>query len=557
MELKTFFAQDQSGNVMPFAVVTVYQAGTLTPATGLETQDAAPLSNPFTADNDGKVSFYAPDGLYDISVVSGSRSVSIRVQFSADAQDLRDELDDSTGSSLVGFIQSGAGAVARTVQDKSRDVVSVEDFGAVGSDPVKDTAAFLDAVASGAGAIELGGKNYHLSSTVEIPDNTILRGKGNASTITAVSDIVPIVVGGPFAGLFNFRITKTGTHTKSGVEVGNATATKSGGRCAIRGVTVDGMGADGITVHNGNLGSITDVVCINNGQDGIRFSDATADNNAWTFDGFVDLRSNTRHGLFFEGGSGFTDANSSRSHAGTVITQNNGGDGVKIESTKNTLTVYSEANAGAQVSLDALSRGNVITTLEGSVADFGQYNLVWFDNGGASAWRVLQGILRMQGAGGLQLGNDTALGTLRLYHDTNAVHKFYAQDTGQSQFVRWKNTADLENADNDAAIHAFVHDFRGAVIARDRLIFTSADTTPDVSLSEFWLANNSAATTITAFDGGQTGQIIVVVFNNGNTTIQHSTGTTGIRLKSGANKTYAQYESAQFIKNGANWWIEI
>jgi len=43
-----------------------------------------------------------------------------------------DALSAADGAGLVGFQQSGAGAVARTVQDKVREVVSVKDFGAVG-----------------------------------------------------------------------------------------------------------------------------------------------------------------------------------------------------------------------------------------------------------------------------------------------------------------------------------------------------------------------------------------------------------------------------------------
>jgi hypothetical protein len=42
------------------------------------------------------------------------------------------DLSASSGSSLVGFLQAGTGAVARTVQAKDRDIVSVKDFGAVG-----------------------------------------------------------------------------------------------------------------------------------------------------------------------------------------------------------------------------------------------------------------------------------------------------------------------------------------------------------------------------------------------------------------------------------------
>jgi hypothetical protein len=45
------------------------------------------------------------------------------------------------------FLQSGTGAVARTVQAKLRDTVSVKDFGAVGDGVADDTAAFTSALA--------------------------------------------------------------------------------------------------------------------------------------------------------------------------------------------------------------------------------------------------------------------------------------------------------------------------------------------------------------------------------------------------------------------------
>ncbi|MDP3939802.1 MAG: glycosyl hydrolase family 28-related protein [Deltaproteobacteria bacterium] len=62
---------------------------------------------------------------------------------------LRTDLAASGGSALSGFIQSGTGSVARTVQAKAREIVSVNDFGAVGDGVTDDTAAIAAAIATG------------------------------------------------------------------------------------------------------------------------------------------------------------------------------------------------------------------------------------------------------------------------------------------------------------------------------------------------------------------------------------------------------------------------
>lgn len=68
----------------------------------------------------------------------------------------------SSGSSLVGFLQAGTGATARTAQAKMRDSVSVKDFGAVGDGVTDDTSAIQAAIDYAA----------TIKAFVHIPDST-------------------------------------------------------------------------------------------------------------------------------------------------------------------------------------------------------------------------------------------------------------------------------------------------------------------------------------------------------------------------------------------------
>lgn len=80
MELKTYFAQDRNGNIIPNANVAIYLTGTNTLVSGLTNVSGAQLSNPFTATADGKIQFHAPDGIYDMVVSVGDTS-GARVTF--------------------------------------------------------------------------------------------------------------------------------------------------------------------------------------------------------------------------------------------------------------------------------------------------------------------------------------------------------------------------------------------------------------------------------------------------------------------------------------------
>ena len=82
----------------------------------------------------------------------------------------------SSGSSLVGFKANGVGAVDGTVQNKLREVVSPEDFGAVGDGVANDRAAMLAALqyacSTGISFKAPGNKTYLLQGAALVVPNT-------------------------------------------------------------------------------------------------------------------------------------------------------------------------------------------------------------------------------------------------------------------------------------------------------------------------------------------------------------------------------------------------
>lgn len=86
----------------------------------------------------------------------------------------------SAGSSVIGFIQSGAGAIARAVQDKLRDSVNLRDFSGVVGDGVSSDVVGLQSALSDGRDVEISSGTYVWDSTITVGagNRRIVRGKG-------------------------------------------------------------------------------------------------------------------------------------------------------------------------------------------------------------------------------------------------------------------------------------------------------------------------------------------------------------------------------------------
>jgi hypothetical protein len=146
-------------------------------------------------------------GETDASLVTyGVTTVAAQLD-SVDAQ--LDAISAAGGSNLVGFQQSGAGAIVRTAQDKMREWVSIKDFGAVGDGVADDTNAVQAAIRCGARVVNGNhGDTYLISTTLQLDNAYPTELRLNNSTIKAATGNVMmrlknakhIVTGGTFDG---------------------------------------------------------------------------------------------------------------------------------------------------------------------------------------------------------------------------------------------------------------------------------------------------------------------------------------------------------------------
>lgn len=196
MQKRSNVVVNRVGKVISGAEVTVKTLGGST-ATIYSSDGGSPTTNPVPTDSYGRYSYYAADGRYTeevrkdgvllatetdilledpadgseaLAATTGSGLIGFDYSLTYAAGTIGKWLKDlatSAGSSFIGWIQTGTGAVLRTIQDRLRETVSPGDF-----------STLQQALNTGKVVRLVDGVTYPITSQLTIPTGGGIIGKG-------------------------------------------------------------------------------------------------------------------------------------------------------------------------------------------------------------------------------------------------------------------------------------------------------------------------------------------------------------------------------------------
>ena len=135
---------DANGAPLVGGLLYTYEAGSTTPLTSYtDSTGVSANTNPIVLDSRGEANLWFGASIYKITLYDSANVLIWTVDNVSSALVL---LAAPSGSSLVGYLPEGTGAVPTTVQAKLRESVSVKDFGAVGNGVADDTVAIQTAL---------------------------------------------------------------------------------------------------------------------------------------------------------------------------------------------------------------------------------------------------------------------------------------------------------------------------------------------------------------------------------------------------------------------------
>ena len=220
------------GKLYTYAAGTTTLLATYTDATGTQFN-----SNPVILNSRGEAAVWLDTAAYKFKLID-STDVEIWTADNIEGSVGAADLAASTGSSLIGYIAAGSGAVAITVQTKLRESVSVQDFGADPTGAVDATAA-INAALAASKCVSFGdaGDTYKISGTLTVQTGSTLI--FNGATVTQITTQTP---------MFDVRST-TGVTISGGNFVGKAESPFTNTASSLA-ICVRGASATNLSVRN-------------------------------------------------------------------------------------------------------------------------------------------------------------------------------------------------------------------------------------------------------------------------------------------------------------------
>ncbi len=181
---------DNNGIACSGCKVFTYAAGTTTKQNSYtDSTGTTPNANPVILDSRGEAAVWLDQSLsYKVVLAPSTDSDPPGNAFWTidNISSIGGQLSLSSGATLVGFIQQGAGAVARTSQDKLREVVSVTDFaGCDATGSSSSSTCFTSALATGKDVYVPAGTFKLTTPVTSSTFNQTIYGAGRAASLVS------------------------------------------------------------------------------------------------------------------------------------------------------------------------------------------------------------------------------------------------------------------------------------------------------------------------------------------------------------------------------------
>lgn len=181
----------------------------------------------------------------------GAGNPTVLIPTSGSAAAVLTQLALSIGTSLIGFIQAGVGAVLRTLQSKLRETVSVTDYGAVIGTSTDSTTYIQAAITANPGKTIVFPGNFKITARLWVQaDGTRLAGIGASSGVTQFTANIDSVLFAPSTfGTSAAFLNNVGIEHMSITHDSTVAAVHTSG-AGVRFTQCNGYRADAITIND-------------------------------------------------------------------------------------------------------------------------------------------------------------------------------------------------------------------------------------------------------------------------------------------------------------------